>query len=138
MGHLHLDEPIYLTQLRYFLPSQAPLKDFVHHNTLHHYQNVSFKQAIERYFEDLGVKNIFDIQIYLDRYKQGAISNEAIESSLGIVSVLSSIVSAFLCCFTYDDWISYYSYFLGGRFNIYPSSRGRAFIGHADSSNINY
>jgi len=105
MGHLHLDEPIYLTQLRHFLPSQAPLKDFVHHNTLHHYQNVSFKQAIERYLEDLGVKNIFDIQIYLDRYKQGVISNEAIEFVLGaydfdLLEVKNGLKNA-------QDWVAF-------------------------------
>ncbi len=82
MGHLHLDEPIYLTQLRHFLPSQAPLKDFVHHNTLHHYQNLPFKQAIETYFQDLGVKNIYDVQTYLEWYRKGLISDEAIEFAL--------------------------------------------------------
>ncbi len=79
MHQNHCNEVSYISQLRHYLPSQAPLKDFVHHNTLHHYQNLPFKEALEKYYQDLGVKNIYDLNQYLDWYQKGFISDASIE-----------------------------------------------------------
>ncbi len=89
----------YLSQIRHLLPSQAPLKDFVHHNTLHHFQELPFLNAIETYFQELGIKNIYDLKTYLDWFNQGVISREA------LTFVLSRDKNK--KHYTVDQWVDY-------------------------------
>ena len=35
-------------KLKHFLPTQAPLKDFIHHNTLHAFQKDTFHRALQQ------------------------------------------------------------------------------------------
>ncbi len=45
-----------LHELKHYLPAQAPLKDFIHHNTLHAFQKLKFHQAIRSASEILGYR----------------------------------------------------------------------------------
>ena len=42
----HFDETHILHLLRHYLPSQTPLKDFIHHNSLHAFQHMKFYDGI--------------------------------------------------------------------------------------------
>ena len=44
-----------LHTLRHYLPTQTPLKDFIHHNSLHAFQNLSFFEAFLEMIEDSEV-----------------------------------------------------------------------------------
>jgi uncharacterized protein YbcC (UPF0753/DUF2309 family) len=48
-----------LHKLKHYLPSQNPLKDFVHHNTLHAFQHQNFHEGIQ------SAAEIFGYQVYL-------------------------------------------------------------------------
>ena len=69
-------------KLKHFLPAQASLKDFIHHNTLHSFQSEVFFDGIRRASATFGYKVSLSISEYRDLYTKGRISPEAIRSVL--------------------------------------------------------
>lgn len=63
-----------LDNLRHYLPSQAPLKDFIHHNTLHGFQDLPFHEAMKRAQQVFGYKTYLSIEEYRTLFNQGKIS----------------------------------------------------------------
>jgi len=59
------DEHTVLHDLKHFLPAQAPLKDFIHHNTLHAFQNQKFHDGIRNASGILGYK----VSLSLDEFR---------------------------------------------------------------------
>jgi uncharacterized protein YbcC (UPF0753/DUF2309 family) len=68
-----------LNRLRHFLPEQAPLKDFVHHNTLHAFQKKSFFDAISSASKKFGYKVSLSIEEYRELYKNHRIREDILE-----------------------------------------------------------
>lgn len=56
-NHFLFDEHEVLHEIKHFLPAQAPLKDFVHHNTLHAFQNMKFYDAIQKSVKDFRLQS---------------------------------------------------------------------------------
>jgi len=56
------DEAVVLHHLRHYLPAQAPLKDFVHHNTLHAFDNFSFFEALQKANSTFGYKTALSLK----------------------------------------------------------------------------
>lgn len=54
--------------LKQHLPTQGPLKDFVHHNTLHAFQNMKFYDAIFKASAIFGFQTTFSLTEYRDLY----------------------------------------------------------------------
>jgi uncharacterized protein len=63
----------FLEQLRHYLPSQASLKDFIHHNTLHGFQDRDFHQACFEAAEVFGYSTYLTLEEYRDLYRKGRI-----------------------------------------------------------------
>jgi uncharacterized protein YbcC (UPF0753/DUF2309 family) len=69
-------------KLKHYLPTQAPLKDFVHHNTLHAFQHEPFFLGLNEAHEIFGYKVFLTIQEYRSLHANGRISNGAIQHVL--------------------------------------------------------
>ncbi len=73
----NLDETLH--KLKHYLPSQAPLKDFIHHNTLHAFQDMNFHKALHFASENFGYRVYLSIKEYRDLFNQNKISKEVFE-----------------------------------------------------------
>jgi len=68
------DEHEILHELKHFLPAQAPLKDFIHHNTLHAFQNLKFYSGIRKASDMFGYKTSLSLDEYRGLYEEQRIS----------------------------------------------------------------
>lgn len=66
-----------LNELIHYLPSQTPLKDFIHHNSLHAFQDMKFYDAIFKASKIFGYQATLPLIDFRKLYKIGRI-NEAI------------------------------------------------------------
>ena len=71
-----------LHKLRHYLPAQAPLKDFVHHNTLHAFQESNFHDGLAKASKQFGYKTYLPIREYWTLYEQGKINNASLERTI--------------------------------------------------------
>ncbi len=62
------DEQRVLDTLKEYLPAQGPLKDFVHHNTLHAFQHMKFYDAIRTASATFGYQTTLSLAEYRDLY----------------------------------------------------------------------
>ncbi|SEK26231.1 YbcC family protein [Parapedobacter koreensis] len=74
-GVLLFDEQEMLHQLTHYLPSQTPLKDFVHHNTLHAFQHLPFFEGIHQASTVFGYRVFAELDEYRQWYKKGTIDD---------------------------------------------------------------
>ena len=66
-------------ELKHYLPAQAPLKDFVHHNTLHAFQNLKSEEATRTASEIFGYKVNLPLEEFRTLYQNKKIKNEVLE-----------------------------------------------------------
>lgn len=76
------DEHKLLHELKHFLPAQAPLKDFVHHNTLHAFQDLKFYDAIRRASKIFGYKVSLSLEEYRSLYSTEQINHDILERAI--------------------------------------------------------
>jgi len=65
-----------LHKLKHFLPAQAPLKDFIHHNTLHAFQNMEFDTALSNARQIFGYNTLLTIEEYRNLYNEKKINQK--------------------------------------------------------------
>ncbi len=77
--HPSFDEKHVLHELKHYLPSQTPLKDFIHHNSLHAFQNLKFYDAIFKASKIFGYQVTLQLTEYRQLYNIGRINNDILE-----------------------------------------------------------
>jgi uncharacterized protein YbcC (UPF0753/DUF2309 family) len=78
----HFDEQHLLHALKHYLPTQGPLKDFVHHNTLHAFQDMKFYDAIFKASAIFGFQTTFSLAEYRDLYAINRITPEVLARTI--------------------------------------------------------
>ncbi len=73
------DEHSVLHELKHYLPAQAPLKDFIHHNTLHAFQSQQFDDGLRSASEIFGYKVSLSLAEFRGLYTAGRISAPVLE-----------------------------------------------------------
>lgn len=77
--HTGFNEHETLHDLKHFLPAQAPLKDFIHHNTLHAFQNLKWDTAIRKAEKMFGYKVSLSLNEYRGLYQLKRIKKENLD-----------------------------------------------------------
>lgn len=77
--NVSFDEHKILHYLTHFLPAQNPLKDFVHHNTLHAFQNKNFHIALQEASTIFGYKTYLSLEEFRQRYTNAEINEDVLD-----------------------------------------------------------
>ena len=68
-----------IEHIAHWLPAQGPIKDFIHHNTLHAFQHHPFHEGIAIAAKTFGARSYLPLEDYQAMYQQGRIKNAAID-----------------------------------------------------------
>lgn len=79
-----------LEHLEHILPSQAPLRDFVHHNTLHGLQHLPFPQALKTAHEITGADGYWPTEKFREQFRRGRIDASDLQAVLAADASLAS------------------------------------------------
>lgn len=71
-----------LDKLHHFLPAQGPLRDFIHHNTLHAFQELPFHNGIQKCSQIFGTKVYLTFEEYHRMYREGRITDTSLEKAI--------------------------------------------------------
>lgn len=69
------DEQHVLQELKHYLPTQTPLKDFIHHNSLHAFQGMKFYDAIFKASKIFGYQVTLPLVDFRNLYEIGRINH---------------------------------------------------------------
>ncbi len=72
-----------LEHIRHSLPAQGPIKDFVHHNTLHAFQHLPFAKAVEEAAVFYGAHSYMPLSFYRRLFSQGKIAQAQLDIAIG-------------------------------------------------------
>ena len=72
-----------LHELKHYLPAQASLKDFVHHNTLHAFQKQSFFEALNNASTIFGYRVTLSLNEYRELFAKGQIREDVLTRVIG-------------------------------------------------------
>lgn len=68
--------------IAHWLPAQGPIKDFIHHNTLHAFQDLPFHDAVALAGKLFGARSYLPIADYQAMYRRGRIGDHAVDWAL--------------------------------------------------------
>lgn len=70
----YFNEHEVLHELKHLLPAQAPLKDFVHHNTMHAFQYLKFHAGVQKASSMFGYKAYLSLEEFRSLYQSNKIN----------------------------------------------------------------
>jgi uncharacterized protein len=79
--HIFKEENV-LHHLKHYLPAQAALKDFIHHNTLHAFQDRKFYDALTESSKIFGYKTSLSLREYRQLFNDKKISEQVLDKVL--------------------------------------------------------
>ncbi len=82
MTKIGFDEHHVLHELKHFLPSQTPLKDFIHHNSLHAFQGMKFYDGIFKASKIFGYQVTLELKDFRKLFKIGRINEAILEQAI--------------------------------------------------------
>ena len=71
-----------IAHIAHWLPAQGPLKDFIHHNTLHAVQNHPFHEGVAIAAKIFGARSYLALSYYQNLYEEGRIKQHALHWAL--------------------------------------------------------
>lgn len=71
-----------IQSIGHWLPSQNPIKDFIHHNTLHAVQNRKFADGVAIASRIYGAKNSLPVSYFQQRHRAGRIYDFAMDAAI--------------------------------------------------------
>ena len=92
---MQFDEHHVLHKIKHYLPAQAPLKDFVHHNTLHAFQDLNFTEGTHQAAAIFGYKVSLSIVEFRKLFQEGRINAQ----------ILDKVIKERKGEAQYDEWI---------------------------------
>lgn len=75
-----------IEDLAHWLPSQGPLKEFIHHNTLHAYQDRPFHAAVRVARRMTGGRGTLKLKEYQELFRQGEITERGLKWAIAAVT----------------------------------------------------
>lgn len=69
-----------LKEIKHYLPAQAPLKDFIHHNTLHAFQKFEFFEGLHQASEIFGYRVCLPLSEYRKLFEVGHIHSDVLDA----------------------------------------------------------
>ena len=77
--NFELDLDASIEHIAHWLPAQGPIKDFIHHNTLHAVQHYPFHEGVSVAAKMFGARSYLPLDDYQKMYRQGRIKATAID-----------------------------------------------------------
>ncbi len=71
-----------IEHIAHWLPAQGPLKDFIHHNTLHSVQHHPFHEGVAIAAKIFGARSYLTLNYYQNLYQEGRIKQNALTWAL--------------------------------------------------------
>ncbi|MDD1622250.1 MAG: DUF2309 domain-containing protein [Methylococcaceae bacterium] len=86
-NHLHQHSPVFdldasIDHLAHWLPTQGPIKDFIHHNTLHAFQHLPFHEGVSVAGKLFGARSYLPLDDYQRMFREGRIKQHALDWAL--------------------------------------------------------
>ncbi len=82
-----------LEHLKHYLPAQNPLKDFVHHNTLHAFQQYAFHEGLALASKTFGYQVYCSLAEYRSDYASGKIKERILEHCIAAAKGPNSVTA---------------------------------------------